>query len=738
MAKIEQENENHSKTPYVEEKPFQFSGKMAKLLGQESVSSEVAALFELVKNAYDADAPIVFIRFKNFGKKSEEKPIIEIEDSGTGMTLNEIYTNWMIIGTYSKDKNQITKKGRRVVGNKGIGRFATEKLASRTKIISKPESSDEEVEVEINWKNYEKEDITFNDVKNIIRVNPNRKNKSQTGIKIILEDLRDPSIWSVEKIKTLKRNISTIIPPKELASVLRDSFSVKVVAPDFEAYVDEDIPSILFEHAPFKLISTISENDSTVIVNLYKKGQKVISDKHIELKGKLPSQEIWKSFGKCKMTVYFYPRSSRFEDWDRWYRTKMKFSDISDHIDDLTGIKLYRDGFWVRPYGEKNNDWLNLEGARVQANLKVGNSQVIGFIETSKDLNPNIIDTTTRERVVENVYFESLQKFANKSIDVLSRFRIDENKDLKESRTKMEYQNQLLLETDFLSKLVNKSAVSKENKSEIVKSLKKIESSMKKFEKEKNNEFFDLEKETRTYRNLASLGISSATTSHEIKNIMTLVGEILKSMKKKIQEKPVNREQLEEDRIKIKEQMKVIRQFLALVGQYVTNIKDDFEELHEKSKLSINEILNNMSISLNAILKDKDISIVSKVYPEDLTVFMNKADFFSLTLNLLTNSIKALGIDSKQKDKQIQITVFQEAYDLKMLFSNNGPSIKDEEKNEIFKMFVTNYEEGTGLGLPIVREIVDEYKGKIIVSNEPEFTPGATFEIVIPIERLKK
>jgi len=145
-----------------------------------------------------------------------------------------------------------------------------------------------------------------------------------------------------------------------------------------------------------------------------------------------------------------------------------------------------------------------------------------------------------------------------------------------------------------------------------------------------------------------------------------------------------------------------------------------------------------MSTNIKAIFKDKKIDIDWKVYPEDLTIYINKADFFSIFLNLLTNSVKAVSINSKQKDRKILISIYRESYDLKMLFSNNGPTIEEDEKTEIFKMFITRYDEGTGLGLPIVKEIIEEYKGKIFVSNQPEFEPGATFEITIPLEMLKR
>ena len=150
--------------------PFEFSGKMARLLGRESVSSDVAAIFELVKNAYDADATIVKISFLNFSIDSDEKPVIVIEDNGIGMSFNDFQENWLVIGTYSKDRHQRTKKGRRVVGNKGIGRFATEKLAVKTKLISNAIQESDTITFDVNWEDYEKENVIFHDIKNEITI----------------------------------------------------------------------------------------------------------------------------------------------------------------------------------------------------------------------------------------------------------------------------------------------------------------------------------------------------------------------------------------------------------------------------------------------------------------------------------------------------------------------------------------------------------------------------------------
>src|SRR3989344_9686545 len=143
---------------------------MARLLGRESVSSDIAAIFELVKNSYDADASLVTITFENFRLEDGKQGRIIIKDDGDGMSSEDIETKWMIIGTDSKEREQFSRKRRRVIGNKGIGRFATEKLCKKVIIISKPREDNQELKLTIDWKEYEKENITFNDIKNPFEV----------------------------------------------------------------------------------------------------------------------------------------------------------------------------------------------------------------------------------------------------------------------------------------------------------------------------------------------------------------------------------------------------------------------------------------------------------------------------------------------------------------------------------------------------------------------------------------
>ena len=101
---------------------FEVDSHLLLELGERLVAKPSIALAELVKNSYDADAPSVTISFIDVSK---EGGTIVVDDTGEGMTLNDIKTKWMRIGTDEKERNPISKKYKRVrTGSKGIGRFA--------------------------------------------------------------------------------------------------------------------------------------------------------------------------------------------------------------------------------------------------------------------------------------------------------------------------------------------------------------------------------------------------------------------------------------------------------------------------------------------------------------------------------------------------------------------------------------------------------------------------------------
>ena len=124
-----------------EELTFFIAARTVLLLGRESISSPVVAVLELVKNAYDADANSVIVRFH---KASTPEGTIEVSDDGHGMSWEDIKTKWMVIGTDNKQREPISPGGRIRVGEKGIGRFALDRLASQVVLETTPKPPERE------------------------------------------------------------------------------------------------------------------------------------------------------------------------------------------------------------------------------------------------------------------------------------------------------------------------------------------------------------------------------------------------------------------------------------------------------------------------------------------------------------------------------------------------------------------------------------------------------------------
>lgn len=708
---------------------------MARLLGRESVSSDVAALFELVKNSYDADATDVTISFEDFSSANSKDGKIIIEDNGDGMTYDEIKYNWMVIGTYSKDDKTKTKRDRRVVGNKGIGRFATERLASEATIITKPRKSKEEVRLYLDWNSYEGKNITFNDIEHDVEHILEREDEKIYGTTIILTNLREN--WNSEKILNLKTNVASIVLPPELARISDDKFDVTINAKGFDVGTEKRIHSLLFKHAPFKLTATILDERQDFKVKIQKMNT-VVREEYVDMHDyELESGENWKPFGECKLVVYFFPGQTKHEEWNKYYRTALKISKIQGYLEEIHGIKIYRDNFWVRPYGEKGNDWLNLEKERVQSNLRVGNSQVIGFVKITQDGNPGIIDTTTRERLVENISFESMTSFGKETIRVLNEYRIEENKRLRERKGKIEHQNVIEIETSYLHDLIEEADLPVKEKKAMKTSVNKIKKVFSDYKGEMDEDLERIASTERAVRNLASLGISSATTSHEIANIVSTLAEIPKSIMIKIKKTPIPVSKILEDVDEADKKILSIKQFMLFIRHFVKNLREDFEAKHEKTTIRVGPDLRKLLEHFSPILKAKKIDVKLTLYPDNISVYMNRSDLESVIINLLTNSIKALD-KPENKNRKIKITVQKDARHFKLRFSDNGPGISENNKDKVFRLFFSTHKAGTGLGLPIVKEIVEEYDGKVEIKSKSELEDGATFEIILPFEGIRR
>ena len=135
---------------------WRFDVSTFRLIGRELITDRITALFELVKNCYDANAQRVDVIFENVSSINPNSRII-IKDDGYGMEFKDIEDKWMVIGTSSKRTNPYSPDPfhRKCVGEKGIGRFAVDKLGNKVNIITKKLNNTQKLNVEIDWNKYE-------------------------------------------------------------------------------------------------------------------------------------------------------------------------------------------------------------------------------------------------------------------------------------------------------------------------------------------------------------------------------------------------------------------------------------------------------------------------------------------------------------------------------------------------------------------------------------------------------
>jgi len=380
-----------------DEKPFYFktSGRAVKIWGGESISNPNIAILEMVKNAWDADATDVKVIFENL-KDGKSKLIIR--DNGSGMTQEEFDGKWMTAATDDKVTSPITKKFKRPkLGSKGVARFALENLSGTTTVMSKPEGESRGFTVTFDWNKYKELGSLLEKVEN--KSQSFQKNKEETGLEIILEPLNEK--WDLEKTIGLKMDIESIIPPYAGPS----RFSVEMICQDFPQIEGISLENTLLKLATFKVISEL-QKDGTVI-HKFLSGKTVLA----YLKEKKPKYTC----GPLQFEYYFFYRGP--SEYQEKELDKKVQEELNNFLDDWGGIKIYRDGFRVKPYGDPRNDWLELNNLRIDdPTLIPGNEQLFGFIKTNKKDNPELKDTTTREGLIENEAFKHLRDFCTESI----------------------------------------------------------------------------------------------------------------------------------------------------------------------------------------------------------------------------------------------------------------------------------------------------------------------------------
>ena len=242
-----------------EELGFSFAGRTIDYFGSKAITSDITALFELIKNSRDANAKKVTIHFKNLKKSSAS---IEIYDDGDGMSEEDVRQKWMVIGTDSRINNSTTKNGKPVWGEMGIGRIACQKLGSLTEMDSVKNSKF--VRMVFDWTVFEKPGITVDSIRFPVETGSGKG--LEHGVTLELKKLK--SSWNSKKINDLKEELSVLISDDNFDDL---KIKIKVGTEDGE-FIGKNYAKIretVTSNAPFKLKAKFDGTELSVDISAH-------------------------------------------------------------------------------------------------------------------------------------------------------------------------------------------------------------------------------------------------------------------------------------------------------------------------------------------------------------------------------------------------------------------------------------------------------------------------------------
>ncbi len=420
------------------ELPFRPRARLLQLIGDQLIGSPRLAVFELVKNAYDADATRVTVEINGL---ESDGPTITITDNGDGMTLKTIRDIWLVPADDHRERqrqnNIRTKLNRLPLGEKGLGRFAVHKLGDVIDLVTHAEGQPECL-VRIDWRSLMKKEFLSEAPVTVRTRKPEVFPDGQTGTRILISELREKN-WSRGEIRRLYRQITSISSPFVDRS---DKFVAELAIPEHPDWL-KSVPDVrdLLSQSPWRFsfsyknglfsykyefrgvsglkVERRSKSDSTDKLQIVeerdfdefgieqsiktKKNRKVVAD-----------SSMLKGIGPIKGEIYVFDR-------DRDVLSMLGDSQLlQNFLDENGGVRLYRDGIRVYNYGEPTDDWLGLDLRRVNAPTRnISRNIVVGAIDLSLARSDELVEKTNREGFVENDAFKRLRQIVLGALAVL-------------------------------------------------------------------------------------------------------------------------------------------------------------------------------------------------------------------------------------------------------------------------------------------------------------------------------
>lgn len=747
---------------------FRISSFLKDLIGRELITDEFVAVFELVKNSFDANANKVKIVFEN--QYNPQASRIIIIDDGYGMNADDLHNKWLFVahsekrdGTEGNDYREKIAHRRIFAGAKGVGRFSCDRLGKYLNIITIKDESNSKIEqLSVDWTSFE-EDSTkeFMDIsvshQTLFGTNyPNFEH----GTILEISGLRD--VWDRGRIQKLKISLEKLINPMQDNDV--DDFTIEIEATD-ELLRDREesdprkrvngvVKNVVFETLGLKttlIRVSLIENGGVIQTSLIDRGTEIYT---------LKERNVYDKLSDINISLFVLNRAGKIN-----FKKIMGVNSV-----EYGSVFIYKNGFRIYPFGEEGDDTLHIDRRKQQGFYRyLGTRDLIGRIEINGERS-DLKETTSRDGgLIKNESFEQLVNlFYDKALRRLEAYTVgiikwgdqkfdketgeiiqpelhpedvkDKILDIITSLTKAKDVIDIQYNKDFLSIYESKQEKSttqlvkrlvkraeKSNNQEFIKEAKEIAKQVSHLtqakdeaEKESDQKRQENEEISKEAKRVISenLFLRSDVTKdvqqlenlqHHITHTSNLISEMAMQAIDAIRTNNLELAIRKIDKLLIKNEE------IATLSNFVSKAKFDtkVKKIEGDIIAFVNEYLVNVYSTLNPKLKveiaECNQHFIMRFIPIEIIIVLE---------NLLRNSYDA-GADTAYISWEFDHKPI-------MVYRDNGKGIKSSILDRIFDYrFSTTG--GGGLGMCHIKDIVQNMNGNIIVNNQLD--KGVEFKI---------
>ncbi len=685
---------------------------IAEVLGVQNFTNEESAVLELVKNAYDAQAPGIIIIIS--------RDRIIIEDNGIGMNRQKILEAWMHVG--KSEKQYIIgegEKARVLAGSKGVGRFAIARLGAKASVYTKMEER-EAVLWKTDWNT------------NTLEVYSERKEK---GTKIVIECLRDN--WTESRVRNLREFLSRTYNDDKMKIQVEFKEDRRDVVRYFgNIRLGVNCVSVIRLHylaGSQKLICDIEsdefkDNAKEFCPDIDLRRQRIeinIAEELEDMKKDLSeedTEEEWKDLlsgvGSFSAELYFSLKNVSTIDAEKFH---YKYRILNERYE--SGVVLYRNAFSISSY-EGKKDWLEFgKRSRISpaaathptGSWRVRENQMSGKVIIDKEENSGLSDLMNRQGLVENDTYKLFIAIMVAGINSFERYRQSIIRRIaRTNETKIKNSPKVI---DHVMK--NPAKLAKLSSEETKMFLDELEQ-MKKENTESKRQIDETEKryryDIRLLNMLATSGLKATSIAHEMYNDRNSVDEnveyIIEAMKRyelwNIVNEAENKKYMHRD-------IPALLQKNRRINRKIITFMDVMLSESEKEQFFPEDIdIPDLFQNIKAVW-EKDYSWIEiHLDIEEGLEFRSARDIFRVIFdNLILNSIQQNDAENILK---ICIHVEKKGRYIYMTYWDNGKGLSGKYKFDpmrILEVHETSRKKGHGIGMWIVNNTITNTGGEI-------------------------